>query len=418
MQDALVFAASLLIVVLLTWLAARKVTSALGSTRAREAEVRLEEARAQLDRDRQAHLADRARDEERFKAIAMDVTAQSNAQFLDLATTKLEVTRKQSEADLTLKQEAIQAQLKPVAETLQKQQEVLAQIEKARAEGYAGLLTQLDTLGKAQSALQKETTTLSTALRNPTVRGRWGEASLARVVELAGLTEHVIETQSSVDGDDGRLRPDMLVRLPGDRVIVLDAKAPLDAYLAAVGATTDAEREEALQRHAKQLRNHVLALGDKAYWERFPTPDFVVMFVPGDAFVSAALETDPELFDEALQSRVVLATPSNLIALLRTIDLCWRQEKMARNAEEIAELGGQLHERLTGLTGHFDKLGKSLGGAVEAYNKAMGSYETRVLVPARKLRELGSAGGDELETPAMVEKAARPIVVNAGAEEA
>lgn len=411
MQDAPVFIAGLLIVALLTWLVARKVHTTLAAARTRETEVRLEEARATLERERQSFEADRARDAERFKALSADALKTNSEEFLKLATTKLETATKQAEAELTLKQEAIQAQLKPVGDALTKYQEGLALMEKTQAQARADLTRQLETLGQSQASLQRETTTLANALRNPTVRGRWGELSLQRVVELAGITEHCIETQSSVDGDDGRLRPDMIVQLPGRRSIVIDAKAPLDAYLEAVGATNDEARGEALAKHAKQLRGHALALGDKAYWEHFNTPDFVVMFVPGDSILGAALDADPDLLDETIGRNVVLATPSTLVSLLKTIELGWRQEKIAKNAEAVADLGAQLHERLGNLTGHFDKMGKALGGAVEAYNKAMGSYETRVLVPARKLREMGSAGGTELETPVMVEKAARPVVV-------
>lgn len=415
MQDALVFIAGLLVVALLTWLVARKVHTALAMTRAREAEIRLEEARATLERERQAFEADRARDAERFKALSADALKANSEEFLKLATTKLETSTKQAEADLALKQEAIQAQLKPVGDALTKYQEGLALMEKTQAQARADLTRQLESLGQSQASLQRETTTLGNALRNPTVRGRWGELSLQRVIELAGITEHCIETQTSVEGDDGRHRPDMVVQLPGARSIVIDAKTPLEAYLEAVGATTDEERGAARTKHAKQLRTHALALADKAYWEHFDTPDFVVMFVPGDAILAAALEADPYLLDETIGRNVVLATPTTLVSLLKTIELGWRQEKIAKNAEAVAELGSQLHERLAGLTGHFDKMGKALGGAVESYNKAMGTYETRVLVSARKLRDMGSASGDELETPIPIEKAPRPLAVELAA---
>lgn len=417
MQDALVFAGALLLVALATWFATRKASDVLARARTREAEVRLEEARAALERERRQFEADRALDAERFKALSADALKANSEEFLKLATTKLETSTKQAEADLALKQEAIQAQLKPVGDALTKYQEGLALMEKAQAQARADLTRQLETLGQSQASLQRETTTLANALRNPTVRGQWGELSLKRVVELAGMTEHCIETQTSIDAEDGRLRPDMLVQLPGGRTIVIDAKAPLDAYLEAVGAPDEATRTAALAKHAKQLRTHALALSDKTYWEHFDTPEFVVMFVPGDPILGAALDADPELLEETISRNVILATPTTLVSLLRTIELGWRQEKIAKNAEAVAELGAQLHERLSGLTGHFDRMGKALGGAVEAYNKAMGSYETRVLVPARKLRDMGSAGGEELETPVMVEKAPRPVVVTIEAEE-
>jgi DNA recombination protein RmuC len=247
------------------------------------------------------------------------------------------------------------------------------------------------------------------ALRSPQVRGRWGEVTLHRVVELAGMTEHCdYVEQVTVETEGGRLRPDMVVKLPGGRTIVVDAKVPLAAYLEATGATGEEDRRGAMARHARQVRDHMGALAAKAYWEQFSTtPELVVMFIPGESFVGAAAQADPTLIEDGMNRKVVVATPTTLVALLHAIAYGWRQEQVATNAEGIRKLGSELYDRLRTLASHFDSVGTALGRAVNAYNGFVGSMETRVLPSARRFRDLGAASGDEIAPLAPVELAPR-----------
>jgi DNA recombination protein RmuC len=282
--------------------------------------------------------------------------------------------------------------LGPLQKSLEQFDAKVQEIEKARTGAYAGVTQQISSLLAAQSELRTETANLVGALKTPRTRGRWGEIQLKRVVEMAGMLDHCdfFEQQSG----DGPLRPDMTVHLPHGRRIVVDAKVPLDAYLMAMEAKEDATRESKLGEHARRIREHMSALSSKSYWAQFqPAPEFVFMFLPGESFYSTALEQDPALIEEGVKQRVIIATPITLIALLRAVEFGWRQEKLAEHAEQIGNLGKELHDRVCKMGDHFANLGSSLRGAVDSFNQTLGSLETRVLVSARRFKELGAADG-------------------------
>jgi DNA recombination protein RmuC len=348
-----------------------------------------------------------------FKAVSADALALNNQAFLNLAKMKLSEVEAAVRGDLEKRQQAISELVTPVRASLDKVDEKIQQLERVREGAYAELREQVRSLGESQTKLQTETGKLVTALRAPAVRGRWGEIQLQRVVEMAGMVEHCdFFTQPTAEGDEGRLRPDLLVRLPGGKSIVVDAKAPLAAYLLAIEAGDEPTRKSLMQNHASQVRAHLQALGRKSYAAQFqPAPDFVVLFLPGESFFSAALENDPTLIEFGLDQNVVLATPTTLIALLRTASYGWRQESLARNAAEISALGKELYRRISGMIEHWAKVGANLSRAVHAYNNASASLESRVLVSARKFEDLKTAPvGMEIKAILPVERTVRVLV--------
>ncbi|HEX3817343.1 MAG TPA: DNA recombination protein RmuC [Chthoniobacterales bacterium] len=347
-----------------------------------------------------------------FRALSAEALRNNNSSFLELAKATLEKTQEGAKGDLEKRQSAIDALVRPMRESLEKVDSKINDLEKARSGAYEALTTQVRLLGETQDYLRAETSNLVRALRSPIVRGRWGEIQLRRVVELAGMVDHCdFVEQTSVQTEEGRMRPDLIVHLPAGKTVVVDAKASLNAYLEALEAPDDNARISRLQQHAEQVRTHIEKLSRKAYWEQFESaPDFVILFLPGEMFFSAALERDPMLIEFGADKKIILATPTTLIALLRAVCYGWRQEKLAQNAREISQLGSELYKRFADLSVHFGKLGKSLNSSVDAFNKAAGNIETRVLVSARKFRDLGVAPlGMEIEPLGPVEQIAREM---------
>ena len=335
---------------------------------------------------------------ETFQALSGEALKQNNDAFLNLAKVTFESLQIEAKGDLVQRQQAIDNIVQPLQDSLKRYDEQLRQMEQARQGAYGSLDQHLKLLAESQQRLQQETGNLVNALRAPAVRGRWGEITLKRVAELAGMVAHCdFVEQESVTVDDGRLRPDMVVQLPGGRQVIVDAKTVLAGYLDAHEATTDERRLEGLRRHAAQVRSRMDELSLKAYWNQFgQAPEFVVLFLPGEQFLGAALEQDPQLIEDGFARGVVLATPTTLMALLRAVAYGWRQEQLTAHADEAGRLGKDLYERMAVLAEHLNDVGQALGKSVSSYNKAVGSLETRILPAARRFKDLGVPSDKEI----------------------
>jgi DNA recombination protein RmuC len=394
----------------------RKLEQAVAESSA----VRQERARiaAELDAERKAgaeklallaEAQDRLR--ESFASLSSEALRHNNESFLELAKASMGEFQQAAAGVLEQRQTAIAELVKPIRESLDKVDTKLHDVEQARVEAYAALREQVRTLGTTQQHLQSETANLVKALRTPNVRGRWGEIQLRNVIEMAGMLDHCdFREQRTHETEEGRIRPDVIVRLPGSKQVVVDAKAPMMAYLQALESADDDARDALCRDHARQVREHVTRLSAKSYWSQFEqAPDFVVMFLPGEAFFLAALEYDHGLIEWAMEQRVLITSPMTLIALLRSAAYGWRQEQIAENAQQISRLGRELYERLLKMSEHFEDIRKGLDRTVDAYNRAAGSFEGRVLVAGRRFKELGATSLDELPQMGIVERAPRAL---------
>jgi DNA recombination protein RmuC len=346
-----------------------------------------------------------------FNALAGNALKSNTAQFLQLARENMKQYQIKAEDNLNQKEKAIEGLVKPIRDALDKTEAEIRRMENERKQAQGALTQQLQSIAESHRLLQSETRNLVQALRRPEVRGQWGELTLKRLAELAGMAEHCdFHVQESVQTVQGQQRPDMVVRMPDKREIVVDAKTPLDAYLSAVECSDDTERRGHLEHHTRNVRARIKELSGKAYWRQFRfSPEFVVLFIPGDQFLSAALEMDHTLLEEALSQNVILATPTSFVALLRAVAYGWRQEALAENADTIREVGQDMYDRLITFAEHLSKLGRSLDSSVDHFNKAVGSYDTRILPGARKFVDMGISARKDPPEPLQVERAARKV---------
>lgn len=347
-----------------------------------------------------------------FKELSQEALKDHTHSFLELAAARFEKLQEGARVDIHHRQKAIDDLLKPIRESLEKTSRSHEELQKLVASTHGSLTEQVKGLFTQQTRLQTETANLVKALRMPAVRGRWGEIQLKRVVEMAGMVAYCdfVEQESALD-DGRRLRPDLIVKLPGNKQIIVDAKTPLAAYLDALDAESEEGRREKIESHARQVKSHIQQLSSKSYWEQFPkAPEFVVLFLPAEPFFSAALEADPSLIEYGVEQRVILATPTTLIALLRAVSYGWKQELLSENAELISQLGKELHERLSTFSGHFGEIRKGLERAIEAYNKSVGSYEARVMPSARRLGEAGGREEKEIEPLEAIDRIPRLLI--------
>jgi len=353
--------------------------------------------------------------EERFSSLASGALNSNSERFLELVSERFKQHKSTAEEDLTKRQTAINELVKPLNEKLGKFDQRINEIEKARNEAYGAIKTQVLALTESQKTLGQETRRLVQALRAPKTRGRWGEMQLRQVFEMAGMVEHVdFLSESSVDTDEGLRRPDAIVKIPGGKSIVVDAKTPLEGYLDALESATPEQQQEHLKRHANQVRQHVKLLASKAYQQAIPTtPDFVVMFIPGETFVAAAAENDPSLIEYAFEQKVLIASPTTLMALIKAIAYGWQQERMAENAAEVQKLAKELYDRLGIFADHLEKVGRSLGQSVDNYNRAVGSLEGRILPSARKFETMGVVSDHStIDPPSGVDKEPRKLTAS------
>ncbi len=404
-------AAGLLLGAIVTWLATRSRQRRLEEyNRLLESRIKDQEA-LQVERDA-AYEAATTRLATAFSDLSNRSLKANSETFLRLAEQNLGAQQERAKRELGDREQAVENLVKPIREALTQSQQQIAALEKARSEAYGGIKSQLESMQTSQKSLAQETQNLVNALRRPEVRGRWGEITLRRLVELAGMVEHCdFQEQVHTSAEDKVIRPDMIVRMPDQRELVVDVKTPLDAYLEAAEAKDDAQRELGLKRHARNVREHIRKLASKAYWEQFSnSPEFVILFIPGDQFLSAALSEEPDLIESALSQHIILATPTSFVALLKAVAYGWRQLALADNAQEIRKLAEDLYGRLGTFVSHLNKVGKQLNSSVENYNRAVGSLERKVLPGARKFVELGVHTKKEIEAVEPLESLPRTIV--------
>ena len=370
------------------------------------AQTELNQVRASLEEQKKLLEDAKKNLTDTFNALASEALMGNNQAFLALAKSTFETLQAEAKGDLDTRQKAIDGLVQPLKESLGRYEKQILEMERARQTAYGGLEEQL-------KGLSRVTANLDIALRTPQVRGRWGEMTLRRVAELAGMSAHCDFLEQETFLNDGeRLRPDMIVYLPGDRRIAVDAKVPLQAFLDAVSAATEEDRKLNFSRHSKLVRSHMEQLGRRSYWEQLnPAPEMVILFLPGESFFSAALEQDRTLIEDGMENRVILATPTTLIALLLAVAHGWRQQSVEQNAQAISDLGKELYDRIRTFTEHFTEIGAALSKATESYNRATGSLERRVLISARRFKELGATAGEEINAVEPVDQTPRLLEV-------